>query len=277
MAILFHKKPTLSVMEIPVDNIIPNPSQPRMVFEQQALEQLAQSIAQNGLLQPITVRDLGRDTYELVAGERRLRAVKLLKLQTITAIVKEIEQNGSSIFALIENIQRENLSYFEEALAYQKLLEVLGESQQQLAARLGKNQSTIANKLRLLKITPEMAQKILSYQLTERHARALLSVIHLPNIEKIIDYVGENGLNVSQTEVYIKKLLEEQTPQNKNLIIVKDVRIFLNSIQKAIDVMKQSGICAASTKREDDNTITYTVTIPKNNVYKQETITQASN
>lgn len=266
---LFKPRTCPKVTEIPVKEIMPNPNQPRRTFEPEALEQLAQSIQVNGLLQPIVVRSLEKGGYELIAGERRLKAVQLLGKSHITALIKMADQQESSVLALIENIQRENLSFVEEALSYQRLLELLNISQQQLADRLGKSQSTIANKLRLLKIPQELMEKIIAYQLTERHARAILKIIERPDADKLIDHIGQQQLNVTQTEQYITGLEgEKDSKSRKTTWVVRDVRIFANTIQKAIDVMKEAGICAVSSKKEDENSLTYIVTIPKSAAYK---------
>lgn len=266
---LFKPRTCPKVTEIPVKEIMPNPNQPRRTFEPEALEQLAQSIQVNGLLQPIVVRSLEKGGYELIAGERRLKAVQLLGKTHITALVKMADQQESSVLALIENIQRENLSFMEEALSYQRLLELLNISQQQLADRLGKSQSTIANKLRLLKIPQELMEKIIAYQLTERHARAILKITERPDADKLIDHIGQQQLNVTQTEQYIAGLEGEKASKGrKTTWVVRDVRIFANTIQKAIDVMKEAGICAVSSKKEDENSLTYIVTIPKSAAYK---------
>ena len=270
---LFKSRTCPKLMEIPVKEIFPNPNQPRQVFEPETLEQLAQSIEINGLLQPIVVRSLEDGSYELIAGERRLKAVQLLGKSHIAALVKMADQQESSVLALIENIQRENLNFVEEALSYQRLLELLDISQQQLAERLGKSQSTIANKLRLLKIPQELMDKIIAYQLTERHARAILKITDRPDADKLIDYIGQQQLNVTQTEQYIDGLEgEKEAKPRKTTWVVRDVRIFANTIQKAIDVMKEAGICAVSSKKEDENSLTYIVTIPKSAAYKPSKI-----
>lgn len=259
----FSRRTALKVVELPIQKILPNPNQPRKSFDSDSLRQLAQSIEQNGLLQPITVRAIS-DGYELIAGERRLRAFGLLGREVIPAIVWSADEQQSSVLALLENIQRQNLSYFEEAVSYQQLLNLQGISQQRLAEQLGKNQSTIANKLRLLRFSPEMMEKILACELTERHARALLKIADLPQCEQVIDYIAGHSLNVAQTERYIESILQgKPTRRGKTTWLVQDVRIFANSIQRAIDVMKNAGICAVSSQKEDEHSLTYIVTIPK--------------
>ena len=164
------------VMEIPIDSIVPNPYQPRRVFSQSALEELSESIKVYGILQPITVRNKGNEEYELVAGERRLRASKLAGLATIPAIINNMSDESSAVLALLENLQREDLNFIEEAMGYENLIKEHSFTQQQLAGKLGKNQSTIANKLRILRLPTDIKIKLVENGLTERHARALLKL-----------------------------------------------------------------------------------------------------
>ena len=205
---LLKAKTVNRVLLLPVEAIIPNPNQPRRVFEEDKIEELAQSIAQYGLLQPITVQQIDRNLYELVAGERRLMACRLLKMQEIPAIIVTMNREDSAAVALIENIQRCALNYFEEAVAIEKLMRLLGLTQQQLAVRLGKTQSTIANKLRLLKYPEAVRELLMESQLTERHARALLPLLEHEKLEQAILCIKEKELTVSQTEQFVAKLIE---------------------------------------------------------------------
>ncbi len=266
----FELRDNTKVVELKINKITVNPNQPRKIFDVGSIEQLAQSINNNGLLQPVLVRETA-EGYELIAGERRLRAFKSLGRERIPAIIKKADEKQSSVYALLENIQRQNLNFFEEALSYRALMEQQGISQQQLAEQLGKNQSTVANKIRLLKFSPEIMEKILKYGFNERQARALLKVAEHPKCEQMIEYIAKNALNVSQTESYIEmQLAEKDKPKRKIAWLVKDVRIFTNTIQHAIDVMNKAGIAAVSTKNENENSLVYTIVIPKSTAFKQD-------
>ncbi|MBR5486221.1 MAG: ParB/RepB/Spo0J family partition protein [Oscillospiraceae bacterium] len=265
----FELRDNTKIVEIKINKITVNPNQPRKVFDTDSIEQLAQSINKNGLLQPVLVRQTS-DGYELIAGERRLRAFKHLGRERIPAIIKKADEKQSGVYALLENIQRQNLNFFEEALSYRALMEQQGISQQQLAEQLGKNQSTVANKIRLLKFPPEIMEKILRYGFNERQARALLKAADHPKCEQMIEYIAKNSLNVSQTENYIEmQLAQKDKPKRKVAWLVKDIRIFTNTIQHAVDVMNKAGIAAVSTKNENENSLVYTIVIPKSTAVKQ--------
>ena len=264
---LLKAKTVNRVLLLPVEAIIPNPNQPRRVFEEDKIEELAQSIAQYGLLQPITVQQIDRNLYELVAGERRLMACRLLKMQEIPAIIVTMNREDSAAVALIENIQRCALNYFEEAVAIEKLMRLLGLTQQQLAVRLGKTQSTIANKLRLLKYPEAVRELLMESQLTERHARALLPLLEHEKLEQAILYIKEKELTVSQTEQFVAKLLEEKKPKKTmELYIVKDLRVFMETVAQATDLMKMAGIKATTNMKEDGDELVYTIRIKKKNM-----------
>lgn len=253
---------------IPVNKIKPNPDQPRKSFDERSLFGLAQSIRENGILQPITVRRPCDGYYELVAGERRLRAAVLAGLKKVPCISLNADDEQSSTYAILENLQRQDLNCFEEAEAIKKLLDDFSLKQEDIAKRLGKNQSTIANKLRLLRLSEPEREKILSGGLTERHARAILC---LPpeGREKAIEIAIKKKLKVEETERLVEELLSKENPEKKNhnrtakLFIIKDVRIFENTIQKAVETMKQSGVAAMTERRENGEYIEYTVRIPK--------------
>ncbi len=258
------------VILLPVKDISPNPNQPRKYFDSVALEELSQSILANGLLQPITVRLKDDGLYELVAGERRWLAFQRLGRSHIPAIVEEYTDQQSSILALIENLQRRDLNFFEEAAAIDKLMRELNLTQQQISMKLGKAQSTIANKLRLLRYPPSIRQKILEAGLTERHARAVLK---LPDFSdpKHIDYIVKHQLNVEQTERYVAdylRKLEPKTPSTR-LLVIKDMRIFLNSINKAVKLMKEAGVEVESQKHETDDYVEMVIRVPKAAVYRK--------
>ena len=246
----------LTIQYIAVDRVRPNPYQPRKVFTQSALEELAHSIAEHGLMQPITVRIIG-NSYELIAGERRLKASKLAGLTEIPAVIVEVTNKNSAVLALIENLQRENLNFLE---------------QQELAKTLGKNQSTIANKLRILKLSPAIKKKLVEYNLTERHARALLK---LPTEElqmEVLEKVGKQELNVKKTEQLIEQVLvnltqekvEEKKNNQKFRAFVRDIRLFTNTITQAVDMIQQSGIDAKYTMKQEDDGYEIRIKIPMN-------------
>lgn len=266
-ALLSKQKIVNKVLLIPINQISPNPNQPRKIFEDEKLEQLAESIAQYGLIQPITVTQLLDGNYQLVAGERRLIACKRLKMESLPAIIVELNEENSSAMALVENIQRCDLNFFEEAVAIEKLMKLMGQTQQSVATKLGKNQSTIANKLRLLQLSPNVKQAILSAKLTERHARALLPLVEKGDqaLLDVIEVIKKKELNVAQTEQYVNSFFEEKKKKDSShrLFIVKDLRIFVNSIDKAIKTMQLSGIEAKTDMEEEEDCLVYTVRIPK--------------
>ncbi len=256
------------IIEIEIGRIRANPYQPRQVMNQDALEELGNSIRQYGLMQPLVVRQINCNEYELIAGERRLRACRYIGLQRVPAVVMCVGGTDSAVLALIENIQRENLNYMEEAEAFTALISEHGLTQEELAEKLGKKQSTIANKIRILKLSPEIRAILTQNRLTERHARALLRLPDEKTRRKALDAVVQRGLNVAKTEELIETMLEkiqgtaEEKPK-KNIRVFKDVRIFVNTIRQAVDMMKQSGIAAKSDKREYEDYIEYTIKIPK--------------
>jgi ParB family chromosome partitioning protein len=257
------------VVNIPIDKIKPNPYQPRKHFDKAALEELSISIKQYGILQPINVRKLGSGSYELVAGERRLRASKIADIKEIPAIVVEMNDNDSAVVALIENLQREDLSFMEEAEGYFHLISEHGFTQEELAIKVGKNQSTVANKLRLLKLPPLVKKMIGDNNLTERHARALLKLPDEQLQLKILKQVCEKGLNVKKTEELIQKTIEKYTNNaekptvKKQIRAFRDVRIFINTLKQAVDMMKQSGVNAKVTQSDNEDYVEYIVRIPK--------------
>lgn len=254
------------LIEISPDKIVPNPAQPRKDFPENELEQLAESIRQNGVLQPILIRR-DRDRYVLIAGERRWRASRMAGLRTIPAIVQEFSAKDSAVLALIENMQRSDLNFFEEAAAIYALMRDRGMTQEETARRLGMSQPALANKIRLLRLSGEEQRVILENRLTERHARALLRIEDPICRVQTIKTVIERSMNVAQTEAFIKTLLEEKTqqPKPKRTFIAKDVRLFLNTIDHAVTAMKDAGIKAVSQKRETDDYYECVVRIPKLN------------
>lgn len=256
------------VIEIPARKIRPNKTQPRQYFYEEDLRSLSQSISNNGLLQPLTVRKLKNDEYELIAGERRLRASVMAGFSKIPCIVMKCSDKDSAIFALIENLQRKDLGMFEEARGINRLIRKYGITQEQAAIQLGKKQSTVANKLRLLRLSYDEQDWITQAGLTERHARALLKIQDEDRRKEALSHIIAENLNVKETEKYISSLLNNKKvqPLHNNTdkkIVVKDVRIFVNTISRAVDTMRMSGIDAVSKKEETEDYIEYTVKIPK--------------
>ncbi len=258
------QKDKLKLTRLPVSKIMPNPSQPRKTFQEDELRALAQSIAENGLLQPITVRKEG-GCYYLVAGERRLRACKLAGLREIPAIITDCEPEDSAVLALLENIQRQDLQMFEQANAIVNLLREWQITQEEAAKRLGMSQSYLANKIRLLKLSPEEQAEILENRLTERHARALLRIDDMTLRQKVLRTVIERQMNVSQTEELAAAAIQpkETRQRAKRTFVAKDIRLFINTIDHAVDAMKTAGIDAQTEKKETEEYIECTVRIPK--------------
>lgn len=263
MPFLVKERVVNKVVQIETDRIKPNPYQPRRDFDD--LEGLAQSICENGILQPLTVRREDGE-IQLVAGERRLRAARMLGMPAVPCIVVEMTGRNSAAVALIENIQRRDLSVFDEAEAIAKLIDYYGMTQEDAALKLGKSQSTIANKLRLLKLSENLRKKISEYGLTERHARALLKLADEEKQLEAVESVHSRDLNVEATERLIEGMMKKQREQDslrKRSAAFKDVRLFVNTINKAIEMMKAAGINADSQKFQDENYIEYIVRIPK--------------
>ncbi|NMA37312.1 MAG: ParB/RepB/Spo0J family partition protein [Papillibacter sp.] len=259
------------ILNIPVTDISPNPNQPRKQFDKETLNELADSILRYGVLQPITVRK-SHTGYELVAGERRLRAAKLAGLTTIPCISLDVDAVDSGLIALVENLQRRDLDFIEEAEGLATLIKAYGLSQEEAARRVSKSQSAVANKLRLLKLSPEILYILRENKLTERHARALLRVEKEEDRLNVLKYIIENGLNVAKSEEYIERLLKQkplsQTPpkaqaKKSPFFAIKDVRIFLNTVSRGLGMMKSSGIAASCQQSETENDLILTITIPK--------------
>lgn len=259
----FGQHPKL-VLHIPVHLIDANPAQPRTRFPGGEISSLADSIAENGLLQPISVRKLPNGRYELIAGERRLRAFLLLGERTIPALVEKLDDKTAAVLALVENLQRSDLTFHEEAIAISRLLTEQKLTQQQLAASLGLSQSAIANKLRILRLPAKLLEQLCEAGLGERHARALLPLCADKRLQPFSKQVIRQGLTVEKIEQLVAQMLaEKQTGTPKRLLILKDLRIFDRTIQKAVDIMQQAGIRAETGKTEDDCCITYTITVSK--------------
>lgn len=255
------------IHQIPVEQIVPNRYQPRTVFDDKRIDELAQTIKTHGMIQPIVVRE--RDGhYEIIAGERRWRAVKKLAWNVIPAIIKEFNDSQTASVALIENLQREELTVIEEAYAYAKLIEIHGLTQESLAQRLGKGQSTIANKLRLLKLPEPVQTALLNKQITERHARALIALKDEEKQIQLLQEILNNGLNVKQTEERISSLLgkDQKKPTVKPKIksYSKDLRLAMNTIRESLKMVKESGLTIDTMEEDQNDYYQFTIRISKN-------------
>ena len=253
------------VLFLPVTDIVPNPGQPRARFSRESLEELANSIQEHGILQPLSVRRLSNGQYELISGERRLRAASIANLTHVPCILVKAGDLESSLLALVENLQRRDLDFVEEASALQKLIFTYHLSQEEAARRVGKSQSAVANKLRLLKLDKGLLDKLLEQGLTERHARALLRLSPDQRAE-VLDHIVTEELTVAKTEAYIDTLLAPpQQPKRKKrpLIYIKDIRLFMNTLNRSLGMMNQAGVGASCGKEETEEEIVLTITIPK--------------
>lgn len=252
------------IILVPQEEIYPNPNQPRVRFDFDELEGLAQSIRQNGIIQPIAIRINEKGQYELISGERRLRASRLVGIPRIPCIIMDANDSKSALFALIENIQRTDLGFFEEAQAIEKLLTDYGMSRDEVCKKLGKAPPTISNKLRLLRLPEDIRLKIVQENLTERHARALLRLTTISQIERALSIIAEKRLTVTESEKLISQILSSDSRKKQPpMKLFKDVRIFVNTLNHAVDTMRRAGIEADSAKSETDEYIEYIVRIPK--------------
>ncbi|TDL79238.1 nucleoid occlusion protein [Peribacillus frigoritolerans] len=252
------------VKKISVEEIVPNRFQPRTVFADEKIEELSLTIRTHGIIQPIVVRQVdGR--YEIIAGERRFRAVQKLGWEKIPAIVKDFNDTETASVALIENLQREELSAIEEAVAYAKLLELHDLTQEALAQRLGKGQSTIANKLRLLKLPQEVQDALLQKKITERHARALIPLKKPDPQITLLSEIIEKQLNVKQTEDRVVKMLEKTSPKAKpkRKAFSRDTRIAMNTIRQSLTMVQDTGVKINAEEEEFEEYIQFTIKIPK--------------
>jgi ParB family chromosome partitioning protein len=259
-----------NIVNLDVNKIIPNKNQPRKFFDDKALAELSLSIKNYGIIQPITVRKIYDDIYELITGERRFRAVKLLNMETVPAVVIETGEEESAAMALIENLQREDLDFIEEAMAFERLIEDFNLNQTQLAEKLGKSQSTIANKLRILKLPESVKIKIKEGNLSERHARALLKIDDEEILLSLVDKIVKKELNVNETEKLIKSISEDFNKQKindkkyvRNFI---NYKIYINTIKNAYNEIVKTGINAKFEQEESDEFIELKVKIPKKSI-----------
>lgn len=285
-----------SIIFVPTDEIAPNPAQPRKIFSDDGLEELSASISQYGLLNPLSVR-LRSGKYELIAGERRLRAAKLAGLYEVPCIILDVNMEESSLLALVENLQRRNLDFIEEAEGISHLMSVFNMSQEECARRLGKSQSAVANKLRLLRLPEDVLDALRVHNLTERHGRALLRLPDADSQRAALEVILDNHMNVAATEDYIAGLLNPETEDvpdtegsieadttpeadpadltpasvpkktrkhsQKKVFVLKDVRLFLNTLTHGLSLMKQGGIDANVKQEETDSELVLTISIPK--------------
>jgi len=261
---LFSKTDRRQVLELPVGSIRPNPRQPRREFSPEELSELALSISQVGVLQPLSVRRTSGG-WELIAGERRLRAAEQAGLPRVPCLPVEADDDASALLALVENLQRKDLTVWEEAAALRQLIDRHHLSQEEAARKLGKSQSAVANKLRLLKLPEDVIGRLRDNHLTERHARALLR-LDAPELQRAaLEHIIKGQLNVAQTEAYIDRLCCREAAPRKAAPVYRfrDVRLFLNTVKKSLAVMQSAGVDARCGREETDNEITLTIHIPK--------------
>jgi ParB family transcriptional regulator, chromosome partitioning protein len=262
---IMEKQEKEEVRKIPVSKIIPNRFQPRTIFDEEKIEELALTIHTHGIIQPIVVRECEDGKFEIIAGERRWRAVQKLGWSEIPAIIKNLNDKETASVALIENLQREELTPIEEAMAYAKLLELHNLTQEALAQRLGKGQSTIANKLRLLKLPQEVQEALLHRTITERHARALIVLKDKEKQLKLLQEIIDKQLNVKQTEDRVLKMLESTNPKPKpkRKAFSRDMRIAVNTIRQSLTMVANSGVAVDSEEEEFEDYYQITIRIPK--------------
>ncbi len=251
------------VKQIPVGEIVSSPYQPRTIFDDEKIDELCQTIKTHGVIQPIVVR-VRNSKYEIIAGERRWRAVTKLGMETIPAIIREFNDSQAASIALIENLQREGLTAIEEAVAYQKLIDIHQLTQESLAQRLGKSQSTIANKIRLLHLPEEVKMALMERKISERHARALLSLDTEELQLKLLAEIIAKELNVKQTEARVAFYKEaSKLKKSKRISFTKDVRLALNTIRQSIDMVTDSGLAIKTTENDHEDHYEIVIQIPK--------------
>ena len=253
--------------ELPLEQICTNPDQPRKFFAEEELNDLKNSIAEYGVLQPVSDKKERSGEYSLIAGERRVRAAKLAGLTKIPAIVKDFDDRDAALISVVENVQRENLSYIEEAYAYKRLIDEFELTQGELADKIGKRQSTISNKLRILTLPPDIQKKLAEAKLTERHARALLKVEDPEVRERILQRVINNNLNVKQTEKLIEDFLvkEEENSRKKRKINYISYKIYMNTIKKAFSQIHDMEKNARIFEDDKGEYVEVKIVIPKKN------------
>ncbi|SDN85093.1 chromosome partitioning protein, ParB family [Psychrobacillus sp. OK028] len=256
------------VLNIAIEKIVPNRYQPRTVFDDDKIEELARTIHTHGVIQPIIIRKMDDEKYEIIAGERRFRAMTKLKWTEVPAIIRNLSDKETASIALIENLQREELTAIEEAVAYQKLLKLHELTQEALAQRLGKGQSTVANKLRLLKLPQEVQEAIMKKELSERHARALMPIKEIETQIDLMNMAIEKQWNVKQLEEKVNEIINPpekngKKDKSKRKVISKDVRIALNTIKQSLSMVTKSGINIKTEEEDTEEFYQITVKIPK--------------
>ncbi len=256
-------KSTAEIYNIPQAMIVPNPNQPRKRFDYDELENLAQSIRENGVLQPITVRKREDKKYELVSGERRLRAARLVGMVKIPSIVINIDDKNSAMFSIIENLQRQSLNFFEEAEAIEKLVGEYAMSREEVALKLGLAPSTVSNKLRILRLPEEMRFELARAGLTESHARALLMLEDDNQRARALSIIVDRHLNVAESERMINQMINRNNRSRNPLRGIRDVRLFINTLNHAVDTIRRAGVEADAARSETEEYIEYVVRIPK--------------
>lgn len=256
-------KSTAEIYNIPQAMIVPNPNQPRKRFDYDELENLAQSIRENGILQPITVRKREDKKYELVSGERRLRAARLVGMVKIPSIVINIDDKNSAMFSIIENLQRQSLNFFEEAEAIEKLVGKYAMSREEVAQKLGLAPSTVSNKLRILRLPEEMRFELARSGLTESHARALLMLEDDNQRARALSIIVDRHLNVAESERMINQMINRNNRSRNPLRGIRDVRLFINTLNHAVDTIRRAGVEADAARSETEEYIEYVVRIPK--------------
>lgn len=259
---LSDKPSNEEVKAIPVNEVVPSPYQPRTVFDDDRIDELCQTIKTHGVIQPIVVR-IRNNRYELIAGERRWRAVQRLGHETVPAIIREFNDSQTASIALIENLQREGLTAIEEAVAYQKLMDLHNLTQESLAQRIGKGQSTIANKIRLLQLSEPVKQALLERHISERHARALLSLT-AEEQQKLLKEIIEKELNVKQTEARIQFMKKATAlKKTRRISFSKDIRLAVNTIRQSLDMVSTSGLKVVTDEKMHEDYYEFVIRIPK--------------
>lgn len=261
---MFQKK--LEHIQLPIELIFANPEQPRKAFDDKDLVELSASIKEFGIIQPIIVKKNSKGLYILIAGERRLRAAAMAGLKKVPVIIREADKKESALLALVENVQRQNLNFIEEAMAYKSLMEDHGLTQSEISRRVGKQQSTISNKIRILSLPPDIQLVLAENQLTERHARALLKVIDEKARKRILDKIISYGLNVKQSEKLIDDVLEKQAEEKRkgDKLRFINYRIYLNTIKKAFTCINDVETNAKYYQEDKGDHFEIRILIPKN-------------
>ena len=269
-ALQLNKRSDTVVLHIHVDIIRPNPYQPRQMFDKTSIAELAESIKEYGVISPISVRPAHGSTYELVAGERRLKAAKLAGLTYIPAIITDFGESDSAVVALLENLQRKDLSFLEEAQSYFHLINHHGLSQEEISKKVGKSQSAISNKLRILKLGPMVKKMLTDNELTERHARAILRLPDEQTQLRVLKQICDKGYNVRRTEEIVEQVLskmfnecDNKKAKKSGFAGISDIKIFINTLKQTVKLINDAGLKAAISQKESENFIEYTIRVEK--------------